>query len=57
MPVFCGLCQHEITGGWEEHVASEEHQASLKDEEKVRQAKLVHLRDRYKVRGGISNGN
>ena len=42
MTVFCGLCQCEVEGSWEEHVESQQHQDNLADPGKTGGAKVRH---------------
>ncbi len=44
MSVFCGLCQCEVEGSWEEHVKSQQHQDNLADP-----AKTSGLKARYEM--------
>ena len=42
MSAFCGLCQCEVEGSWEEHVESQQHQNNLADPGMTGGAKVRH---------------
>ena len=42
MIVRCGLCGHKAEN-WEEHIAGGEHQANLKNPERMRNARMQHF--------------
>lgn len=42
MSGFCGLCQCDVEGSWEEHVSSQQHQDNLADPGKTGGARVRH---------------
>jgi len=42
MSAFCGLCECEVEGSWEEHVESQQHQNNLADPGMTGGAKVRH---------------